>query len=166
VLKILALDLGTHLGVAHNFHEGQITAETHDLATAREIRDWGRQRWDRRNDPRMQRLAHLLASVSPCPEIVIFEDCQFSSFTKQTQLWASYRTVVWLVFGQKAILECVPVTTLKRFATGHGGATKEMMAAALYREHPDFKNSGFNDDAIDAIFLLKWATNNLARIKK
>jgi Holliday junction resolvasome RuvABC endonuclease subunit len=165
-VKILALDLGTHLGLAHNFHEGQITAESHDLATAKEITTWGKQRWDRRNDPRIQRLFYLLAAISPVPEIVVFEDVCFSTFTKQTQLWASYRTVVWLVFGQKAILECVPVSTLKKFATGHGGATKEMMASALYREHPDFEKSGFSDDAVDAIFLLKWATKNLARIKK
>lgn len=165
-MKILALDLGTHLGLAHNFNEGTITAESHDLATAREIREWGKQRWDRRNDPRVQRLACLLAAISPCPEVVLFEDVQFSTFTKQTQLWASYRAAVWLVFGQKAILECVPVSTLKKFATGHGGATKEMMAAALYREHPEMSKSGFTDDAVDAIFLLKWATNNLARLRK
>jgi Holliday junction resolvasome RuvABC endonuclease subunit len=166
-VKILALDLGTHLGLAHNFNEGKITAESHDLATAKEITAWGKQRWDRRNDPRIHRLALLLAGITqPVPDVVCFEDVQFSSFTKQTQLWASYRTVVWLVFGQKAVLECVPVSTLKKFATGHGGADKSMMAAALYREHPELEKSGFTDDAVDAIFLLKWATKNLSRLKK
>jgi Holliday junction resolvasome RuvABC endonuclease subunit len=162
-VKILALDLGTNIGVAHNFN-GDLEATTHTLATDREITEWGKKRITRRCDPRMARL-HKILSDFPTPDIVVFEDVEFSSYTKQTQLWASFRTTVWLAFGPKCQIECVPVTTLKKFATGHGGATKEQMAAALFRQQPELKDAGLDDNAIDAIWLFSWAAQNLSRMK-
>jgi Holliday junction resolvasome RuvABC endonuclease subunit len=136
------------------------------LASANEIKQWGRERLTRRCDPRVLRLQKLLRSFPPA-DVVVFEDVEFSTYTKQTQLWASWRTTLWLTFGETGcVMDCVPVTTLKLFATGSGAADKGQMAAALYRQNPEWKNKGLDDNAVDAIFLWKWANHNLSRIAK
>lgn len=164
-MKILALDLGTHTGVAHNFN-GELEATTYTLATAKEITAWGKKRMTRRCDPRMQRLYKILSEF-PTPDIVVFEDVEFSSHTKQTQLWASFRATAWLALGNKCYIECVPVQTLKMFALGYGGplADKDAMAAALYRQQPELKKMKLDDNAVDAIWLFSWAVQNLSRMK-
>ena len=48
----------------------------------------------------------------------------------QAHLWASLRAAVWFAF-HVAEFQCVPVATLKVFATGHGQAQKEDMADFL-----------------------------------
>lgn len=95
-------------------------------------------------------------------DLVVFEDVQFQSSTMQTQLWASWRTAVWLAFP-KTLIDCVPVGTLKKFATSNGGATKEQMSAALKRQHPGRWNANLDDNTIDAIWLWLWAQKNLSR---
>jgi hypothetical protein len=96
--------------------------------------------------------------------VVVFEDVQFSSYTSQTQLWASYRTAVWLAFGKTSLIECVDVKTLKKFAC-NGNATKEMMAyAAKKRLGPLDPN--LDDNAIDALWIFTWARATLRRTPK
>jgi hypothetical protein len=155
--------LGTHLGIAHNLH-GELIAETHTLATAKEITEWGKSRLTRRCDPRALRLHSLLGTLAGA-DVVVFEDVQFSTYTKQTQLWATWRAILWISFGQSCCVEAVPVTTLKRFATGAGNSDKDQMAKALYQQCPEWKNKGLDDNAVDAIFLWKWANHNLTRMK-
>lgn len=162
-MRILALDLGTNTGFAHNFN-GDLEAGTWELATDKEIAAWGKNRLRRRCDPRMQRLSNILVEL-PKPDIVVFEDVEFSTYTGQTQLWASYRATVWLALGNKCYLECVPVKTLKKFATNNGSADKAQMAAALYRQQPELKTAGLDDNAVDAIWLYSWAVQNLSRMK-
>jgi len=53
---------------------------------------------------------------------------------------------------------------LKKFATGHGGATKPMMESALRRKYPSFWNPYMDDNAIDAAWLYLWAKQNLGRL--
>ena len=163
-LKILAVDLGTHCGLAHNC-QGELKAWTEHLATPAEVTAWGKSRMTRRNDPRISRLAKIL-SCCPKPDVVVFEDIQFQSYTLQCQLWSSLRAAIWLTLGASCILECVPVSTLKLFATGHGGATKDGMSLALKRKHPTLCKQDLDDNAIDAIWILKWAETNLARIPR
>jgi hypothetical protein len=62
------------------------------------------------------------------------------------------------------VIECVPTGTLKKFATGHGGATKEMMEVHLKRKHPGCWRSGLDDNGVDALWLWQWARQNLSRI--
>jgi hypothetical protein len=57
-------------------------------------------------------------------------------------------------------ITAVPVATLKKFAAGHGAATKEMMAAALEKIIGD-KVAGLDDNAIDAYHLLLKALSDL-----
>lgn len=161
--KILAVDIGTHTGIAHNL-AGPLIAETWTLAKDSEVAAWGKQRLTRRKDPRMERFSTRLASLPARPDIVIFEDVQFSSYTLQCQMWASFRTVLWLAFPG-VFFECVPVTKLKLFATGSGAATKQDMKDAYEKKFPKFPVSCLGFDAIDALWLHVWATTRLAQVK-
>lgn len=175
-MKILALDIGTKTGWALSDGEN-FSCGTEVLATKEEVTAWGKQRLDRRCDPRISRMAALVRNLSTEVEWIVFEDVEFSSFRKQTQLWASLRATIWSAACPPIKFECVSVKTLKLYATGHGGATKEMMMGAVARYFPNrFKFDGKNlfdvstqtrltDDAADAIHLLRWAHHNLARAK-
>ena len=162
-MNILALDLGTHTGYCRTLIEGSFAAGTWDLATKDEITAWGKDRTTRRCDPRILRLFTNLVELTPAPELVVFEDVQFQTFTYQTQLWSSFRAAVWLAFGGQALLECVPVSALKKFATGYGSANKELMKRYLTLRYPELQLAGCDDNAIDAIWIYKWAETNLAR---
>jgi hypothetical protein len=97
--------------------------------------------------------------------LVVFEDVQFTTYTQQTQLWSLFRAAVWLALPPAStIYECVPVATLKKFATGHDGADKAGMAKYLFLRYPEYKGYGLDDNAIDAIWIYKWAKENLSRM--
>lgn len=162
-MKILALDLGTDTGyVAGDTERSTMIMGTWKLATAKEVREWGKQRLTRRRDPRPRRLCDQILSLKWMPDLIVFEDVQFASSTYQTQLWASLRTGVWTCFGDAVNFDCVPVGTLKKFATGNGKADKEDMAASFAWEGP---RGIYDDNAIDAYFVFKWAKQNLSRAK-
>lgn len=164
-MKILALDLGTSTGFCHNLNNPEEVEAGHwELSTPKEVKTWGKTRITRRRDPRVERLHNLLSKL-PKPSIVIYEDVMFSSYTKQTQLWSSFRAAVWLAFPSDVFVECVPVGTLKKFATNSGAADKGMMAAALFRKHPELAGRGLNSDAVDAVWLFLWAVKNLGRMQ-
>jgi hypothetical protein len=160
--NILALDLGTSTGYAFNPGAKPLECGSWELATKDEITQFGKERLNRRRDPRVLRLKEKLLMFR-CPDIVVFEDVQFATSTYQVQLWSAFRSAVWLTFPH-ILIDCVPVATLKLFATGHGGATKSMMASALRRKHPDVWNGALDDDAIDAAWVWLWAKQNLGRV--
>lgn len=163
---ILGLDLGTDTGVA--FFDGKAIAATNwKLGTAQEIKRWGQTRQTRRGDPRVFRFFDALNKVvvQYNPSVIIFEDVLFSTYRLQAQLWSSFRTVVWLVASRaNKICECVSTSGLKKFATGHGGADKPMMKAALFKQYPEFKAQDLSDDAVDAIWLVLWGKQHLGRL--
>lgn len=163
-MNILALDLGTKTGYCFTVPQGGWQAGTWELATKKEIAEWGTDRLTRRRDPRIPRLWAYLTSLRPEPDVVVFEDVPFQTYTWQTQLWASFRTAMWLAF-QSPIFEAVPVGTLKKFATGYHQATKEAMLKYLLRRFPQERVMGLDDNAVDAVWLYKWAEHNLARVK-
>lgn len=183
-MNILALDLGTTTGwatIRALLGSEELQLGSHSLASAEEVTEWRKQRTDRRLDPRPLRLYDFLTAL-PKPDLVIFEDVEFQSYTKQTQLWSSLRTAVWF-FARNANVtcECVPVTSLKRFAAGNGAATKGMMCSALCRRFPlRFTMKGRekvlesrpekyaitqDDNAVDAAWLALWAQHHLGRAK-
>lgn len=162
-MKILGLDLGTKTGYAYNDEENRIRAGTWVLATPKEVTQWGKERQTRTRDPRVERLCERLSSL-PIFDIVVFEDVQFASYTKQVQLWSALRSAVWLC-GKSKIFECVDVKKLKVWATGNGNADKDKMRHFLERRHPAQYHSSFDDNAVDAIWLYLWANINLARTK-
>lgn len=165
-MRILALDLGTKTGWA-----SEEAAGTWHLASPKDVTAFRKTRMDRRLDPRIPTLYARLKAVSPRPDWITWEDVLFSSSTLQTQMWASLRTTVWIFAAEHGIkVECCPTGTLKLFATGHGGAVKEMMAAALarndkrYRLSADPKKVGvwqgdifLDDNAVDALHLYYWS---------
>jgi hypothetical protein len=178
-MRILGLDLGTHTGWCY-VDPKQTSLGTWTLSTDAEVKEWGKQRLTRRGDPRMFRLSQHLHTFRDRVDIVVFEDVEFQTFRKQTQLWSSFRTVVWMAFGQGVYMDCVPVHTLKKFATGSGSADKNYMMNAACAAFPQrfawdstAKNvqdliSGrtLDDNALDAFWLAQWANKHLARIKK
>lgn len=171
-MNILALDLGTDTGYAAGDTESLQFGSTHGifvmgtwkLATDKEVRAWGKERLTRRRDPRPKRLCDKIISLKWLPDLIVFEDVQFASSTYQTQLWASLRTGVWTCFGDCVKFDCVPVATLKKFATGSGAAKKEDMARSFAR-HGIAGASLSDDNAIDAFFIWRWAKQNLSRMK-
>lgn len=182
-MNFLTLDLGTHTGYAYN-NGPSFFCGTWDLATPREITEQRKQRGDRRGDCRVYRLTQnireLLNTFSF--DYLVFEDVQFSSSTMQTQLWSSLRTAVWLADATPNSglrIDCVPTGTLKKFA-GHGGASKEQMGLFLCRVDNRFCRIGkvnpkfffrqseeqlkpVDDNAIDAVWIHRWAKHNLSR---
>jgi len=158
--SILALDLGTKTGWAIE-RDGKIESGTWVLATPKEIAAWGRDRKRRTDDPRIHRLCSNLDILGHF-DLVIYEDVLFSTTTFAVQLWASLRASVWLC-ARKNIIECLPVGSLKKFATGRGSADKADMEIALKKYHPNLWTKGIGDDTVDALWLLIFAKQNLCR---
>lgn len=163
-MDILALDLGTATGFAYNRGD-EFFCGTWTLGTPKEIRQWGKERKTRTNDPRVERLCgHISEFELGYFDIVVFEDVQFSTYTKQTQLWAALRASVWLC-ANTSLIDCVPVGTLKKFATGNGAADKKTMSRFLKCQYPKIWKSALDDNAIDAVWLHLWAKHTFARMK-
>jgi hypothetical protein len=181
-MNCLALDLGTSTGYA--FNDGNyFECGTWKLARAKDLKEAKKQRWDRRRDIRINNFYDILQQLRQrIFDTVVFEDVQFASYTQQVQLWSSLRAIVWVSFGVWVNMECVPVGTLKKFATGNGSALKSQMEIALlnqfpkeysigqcgkvsrlYRSHHEL-NGPLDDNAVDAIWLWKWAKQNLSRV--
>lgn len=173
-MKLLALDLGTHTGWAYSEDPGIIMSGTWHLATPAEIRKQGIAELDRCCDMRFNRLKEHIESFGPL-DYIFFEDVQFCTSQLQAQLWAGLRTVVVLHFP-KSTVRCIPVGTLKKLATGHGNATKEMMLAALLVKYPErfegrmekgyvyvYKKSEgrVDDNEADAFHILMWGMSTL-----
>lgn len=168
-MNLLTLDLGTKTGWACGAGEN-LFAGTWNLSTAREISEAAKARLDRRCDPRINRLFDHVRDIvwRIKPKFIVFEDVQFSTFTCQTQLWSSLRAAVWLANTAypMATFECVPVTTLKKFTTGQGSATKETMRRCVethFRLNSTLDFKKLDDNAIDALALWVWAERNLSR---
>lgn len=184
-MKILALDLGTKTGWAHfgwKFDKGfpvdqQITSGTWVLATPAEVEAQGGANLDRCCDMRPARLQERLFEIPV--DWIYFEDVQFLTTQLQAQLWASLRAVIQLSpLARCGRVRAVPVGTLKKFATGHGNATKEQMGEALLKVDSRFYvgrtrrgkvtlfESGnparpVDDNEVDALHLLRFALQEL-----
>ncbi len=190
-MRICALDLALNCGYACNLDSEDFQCGTLHLTDQKETKSLREQRMDRRQDPRVMKFFHNIRKSQEKSkfDLFVFEDVEFSTYTYQCQLWSALRTALWTAVGNSALIECVPVTTLKKFATGHGGATKKMMCSALIRnddrflrcsssdEHvifrPDIEDPARpltaavrDDNAVDAVWLWKWAEKNLSRIKR
>jgi len=171
-MKILALDLGTKTGYAVG-DTGGVVVGTWTLMAPKVVTLQAKVRGDRRLDGRIPNLFEAIMGISDL-DWIVFEDVLFASTTLQAHLWASLRATVWLAAYQRKLkVECVNTSTLKKFATGHGGATKEMMAAWLVKNHSnEFRyydgavrkvdnDTILDDNAIDAAHLLYWAQKTL-----
>jgi hypothetical protein len=172
-MRILALDLGTKTGWALA-DDDLISSGTWVLATRGEIAKQAKEGKDRCCDRRFKLLQALIRDQFPLGAIY-FEDVEFSTFTYQTQLWAGFRTVVSLMYPNRVPkVVAVPVGTLKKFATGKGNASKEMMAQSLQRydsgrfilsltatDSAGKWGKRMDDNEVDALHLLRYAIRDL-----
>lgn len=163
MIDILGIDLGTSTGWAYNRGD-EFFCGVWTLGTAKEIRQWGKERLTRNNDPRVERLCTHITALGHF-DVVAFEDVEFSTYTRQTQLWASLRASVWLC-ANSAFIGSVAVGSLKKFATGAGNADKSQMSAALKNQHPMIWTPELNDDEVDAIWIHCWAKHTFSRMFK
>lgn len=137
----LALDLGTKCGWAASVNGSRIGG-TWLLTTEKDRKRAASEGLDRRCDPRFGALLDCLYEFRYCygtPDTIAFEDVQFSEYTLQTQLWSSLRSAVWAFkyLRPDVRIYCLDTAGLKKWGTGHGGATKGMMGAWLVKRHPD-----------------------------
>lgn len=165
--NFLALDLGTKTGFAFNCRN-TLAAGTWRLSSAKDLRAAVDERLNRRCDIRIPEFVRLVSGLVREFHInaIVFEDVQFSKYTLQTQLWSSLRGALWTIPG--VYFDCVPVTTLKKFATGNGGADKDAMRRAFDRtDFTPFKRpeNDLDDNGIDATFMWLWAMKNLNRTR-
>jgi Holliday junction resolvasome RuvABC endonuclease subunit len=162
-VNILAIDIGTHTGFCYN--KGEVLHQgTWHLATPAEVTAWGKTRQTRRADPRICRFLKHVQEAGHF-DAIVFEDVEFVKSRMQAHLWAGLRTVIWLASCQECdtVLEAVATGTLKKFATGGGGADKTGMLRALKLRHPHLVNVDADDNEIDATWLWLWAHTNLAK---
>lgn len=155
-MKSLALDLGTSLGWAKHCSYSGLSVGTLVLASETNLRHAKKLRMDRRLDIRIQAFSSWLES-QPVDQI-FFEDVKFASSQAQAHLWGSLRGVVWSYAARRNILiDCLDTGKLKKWTTGSGSADKPAMLAAAVRRWTDEIHSTWDDNAVDAFCLLKWA---------
>ena len=89
--------------------------------------------------------------------IIGYEDYSFDSTNKSFTMgeFGGVLKVAIVDMAPLVQLYYVPPTTLKLFATGNGGATKEMMVAQYNNDHP--KNTMDSHDLVDAYYLAEIA---------
>lgn len=133
----LALDLGGTTGWALGDRTGRFASGSSEWMGKKEVKTQKANGFDRRCDGRIVAFAKWVGEQisTKSVERIVFEDVQFAGSTMQAHLWASYRGAVWVMAmvdrGHPVELHCVPVGTLKKFFSGHGGAEKIHMAQAL-----------------------------------
>jgi Holliday junction resolvasome RuvABC endonuclease subunit len=147
-MNVLALDLGSKSGFAI-LKDGQITIGTKKLRhdkRASGVRALDFYRW----------LTQMIRDHSI--DQVYFERVYSHSGTQAAHLYGYFMHTLAAVCEEHCI-KCIgiPVTTIKKFATGNGRATKEEMIAAA-------RSRGFNpvdDNAADALAILLTGPNVL-----
>lgn len=168
--ETLLLDFGSRLGWALMTAGNIIASGTELLASDEELQQQRDEEKDRTADLRFRRtLVFLKAKVAGGATRIVFEDVLFGVSRAQTQLWPSLRVAAWVVgLDSKVSVHCVAVATLKRFATGNGGALKPDMARALalaepgrYQLEPQTgllwrDGKAMDDNEVDAIWLARY----------
>lgn len=176
-MRILALDLGTKTGWAL-VDDALFQSGTKVLISDRERKERIKLRFQ---DGRFQSLRHFINGFGTLGAI-FYEDVQFCKTQYQAQLWGGLRAMVACFETSTLEVRGVPVGTLKKFATGKGNATKEMMARALYDwnskqfeggSDKQIKRGVFlcrrgtdvdvDDNEVDAIHLLRYAVKHLTQ---
>lgn len=170
---ILALDLGSTTGWALEAMDYSMACGSWTLCDDKTMKEARRNRMDRLLDPRIPALWAKISEIHTRYGInwLVWEDVRFSTYTNQTQLWSSFRTVCWLFAARHGLrTECIDVSTLKKFATGHGNADKALMAWTV-ADKRFVKSNGrivdsltgakLDDNAVDALHLLRWAKSIL-----
>jgi len=166
----MTLDVGTLMGWSILAGQKIVDSGTVLLASEEELKEQRREGKERTGDIRFARCLNFIEmKINSGVGRIVFEDVTFLGSQDQTQLWGSLRASIWLVaFRSRIIVCCVPVTTLKVFATGDGGADKLKMAQALHKAEPaqylQDPETGIlargdrplDDNEVDAIWLARY----------
>jgi Holliday junction resolvasome RuvABC endonuclease subunit len=169
-MHLIALDLGSSTGWARSL-DGEISAGTWELASAKSLKTAKVLRMNRRLDIRVMTFVDRLKEIHAAKAIdyIFWEDVLFAKSLAQAQLWSSFRGAIWTFAHLNGIhTDCLDTGKLKKWATGSGSADKPAMARALIVKNSRYsaqkglvKDSKagtlLDDNAIDAIHLLSWA---------
>lgn len=163
----IGIDLGTNTGFAYrnNLDGGTVIAGTWEFPAKKKGADCCVV------DPRLlmfrEKLRNLVWVLKPTH--FVYEDVKFVRSQAQAHLWSGFRAVLWMVAHDSKIpCLCVPVQTLKIFATGKGNSDKDAMALALHEAvlNNEVTLAGevgkLDDNAVDAAHLLLWGEAQLA----
>jgi hypothetical protein len=147
---ILALDLGTRTGWALRARTGAVTSGTHEFRPGRFegagmafLRFGG---W-------LSEARELAGGI----DAVAFEEVRAHAGTLAAQVYGGFLAHLTAWCERHAIPYLgVPVTTIKRHATGKGNASKEQVIEAIKRRGHDPRD----DNEADALAILGWAIAN------
>lgn len=160
-MRILSLDIGTSLGWAKLNECDAVSTGTKVLGTEKDLKYAKKLRMDRRLDIRAAALA-LWLEAQPLMNWCVFEDVRFASSQAQAHLWGTLRGVIWSYAARRGInIDSLDTGKLKLWTTGHGGATKDMMAASAATRWPQYMRPDMDDNAVDALCLLQWAREKI-----
>lgn len=148
-MTILALDLGTKTGWAHQTFLGDIVSGTEDFSTKRH----------EGAGMRYLRFSRWLTEIKQCGVTEIyFEEVRNHVGVESGHVYGAYMGALMAWCEKHQIpYQSVPVGTIKKFATGKGNSGKpEMIQAAI--------DCGFNvadDNEADAIHLLRYVVDKI-----
>lgn len=148
----LFVDIGSLSGYAL-LKDGVVESGTWQLGSAKANKAQSEHSGDRKKDYRVVNLLRILQQL-PKPDVVVFEDIEFSTSQAQGQLWASYRTMLWAAFPEADFFRILPVH-LKQYATGNARAEKEDMLKSLIEKYPSlYRGESVDDNEVDALWLM------------
>jgi len=146
---VLALDLGTTTGWALRSRDGGITSGTMTFKPSRF--EGGGMRF-----LRFRGWLAEVAALSGGVARIVFEEVRAHAGTDAAHLYGGWLAILSAWSEQRGIpYQGVPVSTIKRYATGKGNADKAKMIEAI-------RARGYlpaDDNEADAIALLLWATD-------
>jgi len=88
------------------------------------------------------------------PSQIVYEEVSFHKSTYAAQIYGGYLAHLTALAEEEDIpYSSVPVTTLKKYATGKGNANKKQMIAAVQKR---LKLEPHTSDEADAIWLLEY----------
>lgn len=164
-MKILALDLGTNSGYCLVDGDKPWIYGTHSFQLGRY----------EGGGVRFLRFRRTLFELTEGVDMVAYEEVGFVKHAQAAEILHGFRTeVMTLCEGRKIPYVGVPVSTLKKFATGKGNAGKPMMARALAERRDEFPPLADMDpkaiedlggDTIDALWVARYALDELAPVQ-
>lgn len=162
--RVMGIDLGTKMGWSV-WDGSQARFGTQVLLSDEGITAMRKTGVHRDQDPRALTMREfLLDKISRHRiELIVFEDVEFGRTLGQVQLWSTFRGVLWTL-GIRCV--GVPVSTLKKYATGFGSAKKERMIAAAWKNRLGLKMSPegkIDDNSMDAFHLMCYGLEHAIR---
>ncbi len=146
-MKIIAFDLGRHMGWAHN---------------ASDRLEYGH--WDIEGE-RPVRLRMIMGEVKFALrfyrfDLVVYETPFARGLHATRSLWGTAGVIEAIATQMGVPVVDVSVATIKKFATGDGHAPKNMMVWAA----KGFGYVGDNEHEADAVCLLRYAEENVEKV--